>query len=252
MRGFLFWAAFGVLLPQALWVRRTTPRFQGAVGETSGQVSSPKIHPQSTESDPPLQVVGLGDSIIAGVGAHEHSEALVAQAALSLSETLRRPIVWQVHGKIGADAKRIAREASQVEWPESVDVVVISTGVNDLLGLQSIQQWSSNIEGLIQVVRVHAPEALIVFCGLPPMDVFPSLPRPLRWVLGYRARHLDQVLGHTAEAFKRVVWVPVQSDEAPALTSAMFAGDGFHPGPQGYQALGQGLARAIEGFFRTG
>jgi len=249
MRGFVFWAAFGLLLPQALWVRRTTPRFQGAVGETSGQVNPSPLNPRSNESDPPLQVVGLGDSIIAGVGANEHTEALVAQAALSLSETSKRSVAWQVHGKIGADAQRIAREADQINWPELVDVVVISTGVNDLLGLQSIQQWASNIEGLIQAVRVHAPEALIVFCGLPPMDVFPSLPRPLRWVLGYRARHLDQVLGQVTEPFEGVVWVPVQSDEAPALTTEMFAGDGFHPGPQGYQALGQGLGRSIEGFF---
>ena len=252
MRGLLFWGAFGLLLPQALWVRRTTPRFQGAVGEPSGRVSSPNLNPQSNESDPSLQVVGLGDSIIAGVGANEHSEALVVQTALSLSETLGQPVAWQVRGKIGAQISRIAREASQMDWPASVDVVVISTGVNDLLGLCSIKEWRSNIEGLIQAVRAHAPEALIVFCGLPPMDVFPSLPRPLRWVLGYRARHLDQVLGQTTEPFERVVWVPVQSDEAPALTTEMFAGDGFHPGPRGYQALGQELGRAIEVFFKTG
>lgn len=251
MRGFLFWAAFGLLLPQALWVRRTTPRFQGAVGDPSGQVNPSSLNPISNESDPPLQVVGLGDSIIAGVGANEHAEALVAQAALSLSERLQRSVAWQVHGKIGADAKRIAREASQIHWPESVDVVVISTGVNDLLGLQSIQQWVSNIGGLIRAVRIYAPEALIVFCGLPPMDVFPSLPRPLRWVLGYRARHLDQVLGQVTAPFERVVWVPVESHEAPALTTEMFAGDGFHPGPKGYQALGQGLGRSIEVFFKA-
>lgn len=251
MRGLLFWAAFALLLPQALWVRRTTPRFQGAVGEPFGRVASSQAHPPSADSDQPLQVVGLGDSIIAGVGAQEHSEALVVQTALSLSETLKRAVVWQARGKIGADAKRIAREADQMAWPESVDVVVISTGVNDLLGLQSIRQWTSNINALIGVVRGHAPEALIVFCGLPPMDVFPSLPRPLRWVLGYRARHLDQMLGQVVDPLRRVVWVPIESHGTPSLTLEMFAGDGFHPGPAGYQALGQGLGRAIEAFFKA-
>ena len=251
MRGLLFWAAFGLLLPQALWVRRTTPRFQGAAGKPFGQVNATKTDAQSADPDQPLQVVGLGDSIIAGVGAREHTEALVVQTALSLSETLKRPVAWRLRGKIGADAKRIAREADQMDWPESVDVVVISTGVNDLLGLQSIQGWASTIEALVRAVRGHAPGALIVFCGLPPMDVFPSLPRPLRWVLGYRARHLDQVLGQVTQPLERVVWVPVESHGAPRLTLEMFAGDGFHPGPAGYQALGQGLGRAIEAFFKV-
>ena len=252
-----FWAAFGLLLPQALWVRRTTPRFQGATGDPCGLAVSDALD----ESKPPLQLLGLGDSIIAGVGASRHTEALVAQAALGLSETLNRPVAWQVHGKIGADARRIADQARTIDWPSKVDVVVISTGVNDLLGLSTIAQWQDKIVQLIETVRSYAPDAWVVFCGLPPMQVFPRLPRPLKFVLGYRARHFDESLGQVAGSFDRVSWVPIQSpidspiesaadllgelpNQSP-LTPEMFAGDGFHPGPLGYQALGQGLAKAV-------
>lgn len=248
-----FWAAFGLLLPQALWVRRTTPRFQGATGDPCGLVVSDALD----ESKPPLQLLGLGDSIIAGVGASHHTEALVAQAALGLSRALNRPVAWQVHGKIGADARRIADEAHKIDWPSGVDVVVISTGVNDLLGLSTIAQWQDKIVQLIKTVRLYAPDAWIVFCGLPPMALFPSLPRPLRLVLGYRARHLDEVLGRVIEPVDRVLWVPIEPPigssvdlsgefpNQPPLTPEMFAGDGFHPGPKGYQALGRGLAEAV-------
>ncbi|HEY7905836.1 MAG TPA: SGNH/GDSL hydrolase family protein [Wenzhouxiangella sp.] len=248
-----FWAAFGLLLPQALWVRRTTPRFQGAAGDPCGLA----VYDALDESKPPLQLLGLGDSIIAGVGASHHTEALVAQAALGLSGALNRPVAWQVHGKIGADARRIAHEARKIDWPSGVDVVVISTGVNDLLGLSTIAQWQDKIVQLIKTVRSYAPDAWLVFCGLPPMQVFPRLPRPLKFVLGYRAHHLDEILGWVAGSFDRVRWVPIQSPiesaadlsgelpNQPPLTPEMFAGDGFHPGPLGYQALGQGLAKAV-------
>lgn len=244
-----FWAAFGLLLPQALWVRRTTPRFQGAAGDPCGLAVSDAVD----ESKPSLQLLGLGDSIIAGVGASHHTEALVAQTALSLSGILNRPVAWQVHGKIGADAQRISDEASKIDWLNAIDVVVVSTGVNDLLGLSTIAQWQDKIVQLIKTVRLYAPDAWIVFCGLPPMALFPSLPRPLRFVLGHRARHLDEVLGRVIEPFDRVLWVPIKSpvqssntspNKSP-LTPEMFSGDGFHPGPLGYQTLGQGLAEAV-------
>lgn len=237
MRGALFWVAFGLLLPQALWTRKTTPRFQGADGQPQGLVS-----PEGVNSDkPPDQLVGLGDSIIAGVGAASQSQTLVVQVAKHLATLQGRPIAWQSHGKIGAHAEAIANRASKLSWPATTDIVVISTGVNDLLGLASIRVWIERIERLVSAVREHAPDACIVFCGLPPMHQFPSLPRPLRWVLGWRARHFDETLAKTVASMPQVMTVRINSD----IPAEAFANDGFHPGPLGYSHLGQMIASAI-------
>lgn len=237
MRGALFWLAFGLLLPQALWTRKTTPRFRGAEGQPQGL-----INPKEMASDkPPLQLVGLGDSIIAGVGAASQEQTLVVQVAEHLATFQDHPIAWQSHGKIGAHAEAIASRASSLSWPASTDVVIVSTGVNDLLGLASIRVWTERIERLVSVVREHAPHAWIVFCGLPPMHQFPSLPRPLRWVLGLRARHFDETLAETVASMPQVITVRIDSD----IPAEAFANDGFHPGPLGYSQLGQMIASGL-------
>ena len=234
MRGAWFWLGFVALLPQALWVRQTTPRFAKASGDTRGLAVCGPDDPRTA----PIELVGLGDSIIAGVGATTHAQALVAQVANALSQALSRSVAWQVHGKIGADAAAIADRASGVLAGQAPDVVVISTGVNDLLGLVRIRTWRARIVHLVAVVRAQAPQAAIVFCGLPPMDQFPSLPRPLRWVLGMRARHLDAVMCQAIEPMNRV---EVARIEAPVGREA-FSGDGFHPGALGYREFGAGMA----------
>jgi len=239
MKAALFWVAFGFLLPQALWTRKTAPRFEDAKGERAGRFAPASF---SVESKiPPLQVVGLGDSIIAGVGVTNQTEALVAQVCCNLQLLLNRPIAWQAHGKTGAKAGSIAKRACGLNWPPSTDVVLISTGVNDLLALSSIAQWRSSIESLVSTVRSYAPTAWIVFAGLPPMQIFPTLPRPLRWVLGWRAAHFDEVLAQTIASMDRVTSARIGPTVGPELLSA----DGFHPGASGYSRFGQIIAEDL-------
>ena len=86
MRRLLFWSTLPLLLPQALWVRRRTPRFAAPAGAEGGRVEARgSPDPSRAQGDatpiPPLRLVGLGDSIIAGVGATVAAECLTAQFA---------------------------------------------------------------------------------------------------------------------------------------------------------------------------
>ena len=150
-------------------------------------------------------------------------------------------MAWQAHGKIGADARGIAARAAQLAWPETVDVVLISTGVNDLLGLATVRDWQHRIEALVAVVQQHAPDAWIVFAGLPPLQIFPALPWPLNQLFGLRADHFDEILHKTVAPFERVFTVPIRPEVAPEGMAA----DGFHPGILGYQALSRLVGEAL-------
>lgn len=75
-----------------------------------------------------------------------------------------------------------------------------------------------------------------MLAGVPDLGAFPALPRPLRTVLGWHAGALDGELRGLAARRPGVVHAP-----APALTSDLFATDGFHPNTDAYARWAQHL-----------
>jgi lysophospholipase L1-like esterase len=228
----LFWALFPFVIPQALVIRKTAPRFAKAEGAPLGLVD--------VDGSRPLKLLLLGDSIIAGVGARTLDQALAGQTAKVLSQTLARTIAWKAVGKIGVEANGVLQGLIP-STDLHADVVVISVGINDVTSLTSTRRWRANLLGIFKALRAASPKATIVIAGLPPLGLFPLLPQPLRFVLGQRASRLDGILKDLA-AQEKVTYVPIQFGMAPDR----FAGDGYHPSESSYEEFGRvmGLAAA--------
>ncbi len=91
LRSLVFWSSLPFVVVQALRLRRDAPRLAGADGPSSGVVGS----------GPPLRLLAIGDSIIAGVGASTMDKALVGRTAESLAALLGRAVTWQAIGRSG-------------------------------------------------------------------------------------------------------------------------------------------------------
>ena len=124
MRNLLFWGLFPLVLPQALWVRKTAPRFAPAAGPESGAVGEGR----------PIRLIGIGDSIIAGVGASTLSRALIGETASSLAGSLDAEVRWHAVGKSGARSLDVLETFVQRLPEEPADVFIVSVGVNDVTG----------------------------------------------------------------------------------------------------------------------
>ena len=61
----------------------------------------------------------------------------------------------------------------------SADVYLISVGVNDVTRAVDSDRFASHLRGIYDLLRRKAPESVIIFGGLPPMNCFPALPWPL-------------------------------------------------------------------------
>lgn len=229
MPNFAFWLALPWLLPQAIWVRRRTPRFRGPSGELRGQFGE----------QPTQRVVGVGDSIIAGVGAHSVAETVTSQLALQWHETTGAAIEWMAYGKIGARSSRIRSLVESLDRDDRVTLVLISAGVNDITGLTSTSQWLVDLDAIVAAVRQRFPNSRLALLGIPPLDVFPALPMPLRQVLGWRAAHYDRAARCYCDSNAGLYYVPIDSRPKPDE----FSSDGFHPSAASYSLL----AREIVG-----
>ncbi|MEU7783838.1 MULTISPECIES: SGNH/GDSL hydrolase family protein [unclassified Amycolatopsis] len=218
-----------VLIAQAVYVKRTTPRLPGAAGPTEGLV------PGDGE---PFRLAVLGESTVDGVGAAHHGEALTGCLARELARD-GRAVRWQAVGRTGANARTVRAELVPLVAP--ADLVVVALGVNDTIELRSAPAYRRDLLALVVELRRRLGPVEVVLAGVPPMARFPALPRPLRDVLSARSTALDAA----AAALARVPGVTHLPMDPALLDPAAFASDRFHPGPAGYARWAQTLAAHI-------
>ncbi|MGW4521658.1 SGNH/GDSL hydrolase family protein [Amycolatopsis sp. NPDC004378] len=218
-----------VILAQALYVKRKTPRLPGAAGPAEGLV------PGSGE---PLRLAVLGESTVDGVGAATHEEALTGCLARELARG-GRAVRWQAVGRTGANARTVRDELVPLVHP--ADLVVIALGVNDTIELRTAAGYRRDLLSLVVELRRRLGPVDVVLAGVPPMARFPALPRPLRDVLSARSAALDEA----AAALARVPGVRHVPMDPALLDPTAFASDNFHPGPAGYARWAHNLALPV-------
>ena len=201
-----------IALAQGLWVRQTVPRLPPAHGRR-GRYGTGR-HGAS--------IVGIGDSIIAGVGVDRQEQALVGHLGRRLHERTGAPVHWEACGENGADSATILERI--VPHAPAADVYVISAGVNDAVRGVSPERFTRHLTGMVSTLRERSPAASIVFAGIPPLERFPALPWPLGAVLGERAARLQAAARELAPRLDVVCF-----DFPPELPAGGFAPDGFHP-----------------------
>lgn len=224
----LFWLAFPFLVPQALYVRRTAPRFAPAAGSPDGSVGEGEQ----------IRLLAVGDSIIAGVGAAELTRALVGQTATAIASSRNCHVSWHAFGRSGYDSAKILDRIVPVLPSAAFDYIIVSVGVNDITGLTPIRAWRRNLALLLRELRTRSPDALIAVAGIPPLHGFPLLPQPLRAVFGMRGRAFEEVALQVVGNCENVLHVPLDFEPDPSR----FAPDGYHPSEASYAVFGRHMA----------
>ena len=231
-----FWFGLTVLLPQALYVRKTALRLGPASGPVHGEVAG---------VGRPLRLRLVGDSIIAGVGIERLGDALPGQLAGALARHSGRPVQWRAIGEGGLDAGEVHDQLLAGAQAEAADLVVVSIGVNDVTGLRSRQHWRTRLAQLLdRSAELHGDQGrppLVVHLGIPPLGHFPALPQPLRAVFGHRAAVLDAI---AVEVVAQRPWARhIASEFVP--NGDQFAADGYHPNAAACALWADGIAERL-------
>lgn len=225
-----------VLFAQGKRLRRTTPRLPDAATPWHGEY---RPHGSRTA----LRLLVLGDSTAAGVGAATQGEALPGHLAHELSSRRRQDVTFRALGANGATARDIVTTFLDEAASDSYDVVFLTIGANDALGIRSRRAFGRDIREILNRLRAANPEATILVSSLPAFFRFELLPNPLRWNLYFHSRALER------EARRIVAQLPGvhMSPPPPPYTEGFFASDLFHPSAQGYRDWAQfAIADAVE------
>lgn len=205
------------LILQGRHVRRVTPRLPEPDGARAGQAGSGQ----------PLRLLIVGDSAAAGVGVSQQQDALSGQLIALLSQSYQ--VDWQLHATTGHTTAQVLAAVEQLP-KQTFDIIVTSTGVNDVTAGLSAKRWIKQKQQLIERLTEKFQPQQILLTSVPPMHLFPALPQPLRWYLGQHAQQLNQALAQlTAEqphCQQVTLNFPMQPD--------YMAQDGFHPAAAAY------------------
>lgn len=214
-----WWPWAPLLLAQGLYARVRAGRAAPAEG-VQGRVGA----------GPSLRLAGLGDSIIAGVGVRHQAEGLTGQVARRLAQS-GVAIEWHAIGASGATAAAVLAELLPQAAAWEPEFVVLSVGVNDAVRGTEPGVFKDQLRQIVDGVTATPRRPAVVFGGIPPLDSFPALPRPLATLLGERARRLQQrAVDLTGYRGLKVVSFP------QVLAPEAFARDGFHPCAAGCEA----------------
>ncbi len=220
---FLYW--------QGQRVRKKVGRLPDAEGATVGTVG---------EFPETVNLLAIGESTVAGVGAGNHREALGGQFAKYLSLELNKSVRWHVLGESGITVNEtLERLVPHLPEPP-MDFVVIALGGNDTFKVSSPNRWRSGMSKLIEIIRAKYPNAVILLANTPRVKDFTALPLMLKSVL-WRISLLHHENAKTLiNQFENVYYY----DEAGAVADGFFA-DGVHPSAHGYALWAEAMVKSL-------
>ncbi len=231
--GALFgYLVIGLLFPW-LWYQGT--RLKRDVLRLPTPIDSP--FGSSAGNDRALNLLGLGESPMAGVGIPKHSLTLTGLTAHKLNRLLGCQVNWKVLAKNGLTLKQLNNliiEQSSVK----ADVVLISIGGNDVFKLTPPWLWESYLVKCVKLLLCSGKKPLILFSPVPPVGRFPAIPNPLRFVFGYWEILLQISL---TNVINKLDDAHLLNDRFPD-GKEYYLEDGIHPSPLAYGPWSEKLA----------
>lgn len=208
------------LYAQGKFVRFKVGRLPDAAGETSGQTG---------DGNEVINLLAIGESTVAGVGAKDHTGALTGQFAKHLSQKLGKTIRWHALGVSGITIGRTLRELVPNLPEEKMDVIVVALGGNDVFGLSSPKRLRRDMTKLLEILRKTYPKAEILLANIPMVRDFIAMPNPLRYVLSRLAKLHHFNSQDLVANLEKVYYF----DEVKRVDDDFFS-DGIHPSEHGY------------------
>jgi lysophospholipase L1-like esterase len=217
-------------LLQGAWLYASRPRLQEPTGPREGTLGT----------GPALRLLILGDSAAAGVGVPTQQTALAGHLtrALATDHTLH----WRLAARCGATTATTHARLTALP-PDPYDAVLIAVGINDAKNGVPRDAFLTTYRAILTTLRTRHSAQAILCTALPPVLKFPTVPEPLRSVMGRRAQQFDTALQDLCAA-EGTTYLP---HDAPP-ERRMLAADGLHPGAPYYEIW----ARAANAHIRAG
>ena len=188
-----------------------------------------------------LDLLLLGDSIAAGLGADLPKETLGARLARKLAKDLGRSVRLTTAARVGSESSMLADQLASLPASYRPDLAVIVVGGNDVTHRVPVAESVRHLEEAIEALREQGTAVVVGTC--PDLGALRPVPQPLR-ALGSRAsRQLGQAQAAAAVrcGAHAVSLADVVGPFFITNPDEMFSLDRFHPSALGYKRTAKAM-----------
>lgn len=228
-----------LIVRQAALARR---RIGKPLGEES--LDADRIWRRSLEGEP-VELLLLGDSLAAGLGAQRRKDTLGARLAKGLARRVQRPVRLRTGAVVGSESSALAAQLSALPADYRPDVAVIVVGGNDVTHRVPVGEAAAHLDAAIAQLQDRGAAVVVGTC--PDLGALHAVPQPLRALGARMSRQLAAAQGRAA-ARRGAVSVDLRRAVGPFFITdpdGMFSLDRFHPSALGYRRTAEALLPAV-------
>ncbi len=175
-------AAGGGLLVGRLLLRRQATIARRLIGQPLGELAPAADTLYKKRYGATLDLLVVGDSIAAGLGAELPKETLGARLATRLAKATRRSVRLRTVARVGSESSMLADQLAALPPAYRPDLAVIVVGGNDVTHRVPVAESVRHLEEAIAALRDRGAEVVVGTC--PDLGALRPVPQPLRALAG--------------------------------------------------------------------
>ena len=232
------YAARELLHRQAAQARR-------AIGKPLGEQAPSADKHYKRKYGEPVDLLVLGDSIAAGLGAERAKHTLAGRLARGIARHAGRSVRLRTAAVVGSESSMLASQLASLPATYRPDVAVIVVGGNDVTHRVPVAESVRHLADAIDELRGRGAEVVVGTC--PDLGALRPVPQPLR-ALGSRASRQLAVAQRQAAVERGAHAVSLGRVMGPHFVTnpeEMFSLDRFHPSAHGYKRTAKAMLPSV-------
>jgi len=187
----------------------------------------------------------VGDSVAAGLGAELPSDTLGARLAKGAAKKAKRPVRLRTAARVGAETSMLAEQLDALPSKYRADVAVIIVGGNDVTHRVPVDESVRDLRAVVQRLQEQGTQVVVGTC--PDLGALRAVPQPLRSLGSAASRQLAAAQRRAVlELGARVV--SLRDVAGPFFIDnpeEMFSLDRFHPSGLGYRRTAKAMLPSV-------
>jgi lysophospholipase L1-like esterase len=194
----------------------------------------------------PVELLVLGDSSAAGMGADHAQQTVGAIVANGVAALTGRPVRLTNRAVVGAETSGLVQQlANAVEDGLEPALTIIMIGANDVTHRADRASSIRHLDEVVRRLRSMGSEVVVGTC--PDLGTVQPIAQPLRLLMRRWSRDLAaaQTVAVVEAGGRTVSLGDLLGPEFAAKPSEMFSADQFHPSPAGYARAAAALLPTV-------